>query len=237
LALLSLAKRNRQPELMDQPGLNPAAHAAALRGVARINWWSGSAGILWRPLRRLASENLNRPLRILDLATGSGDIPLRLWRRFQRARIPVELAGADLSGFALAEARARTASARATIQFFTLNAVCDPLPQSFDVLTCSLFLHHLDEHDAVELLRRMGQAAGQMVLVNDLVRSRLGYLLAHAGTRLLSRSPVVHFDGPASVAAAFTRAEARQLARRAGLDGAKVERHWPWRFLLQWRQP
>jgi 2-polyprenyl-3-methyl-5-hydroxy-6-metoxy-1,4-benzoquinol methylase len=221
---------------MDQPGLDPAAHAAALRGIARINWWSRSASILWGPLYRLAQDNPNRPLRILDLATGSGDNPLRLWRRFQRARIPVELAGADLSEFALAEARARAASAGAPIQFFALNALRDPLPQDFDVLTCSLFLHHLDENDAVELLRRMGDAARQMVLVNDLIRSRLNYLLAVAGTRILTRSPVVHFDGPCSVAAAFTRAEARALAQRAGLTGARVEWHWPWRMLVQWRR-
>jgi hypothetical protein len=75
-----------------------------------------------------------------------------------------------------------------------------------------------------------------MVLVNDLVRSRIGYILAFAGSRVLSRSPIVHFDGPCSVAAAFTRDEARQMAQRAGLEGARVDWRWPWRFLLQWQR-
>jgi hypothetical protein len=61
-------------------------------------------------------------------------------------------------------------------------------------------------------------------------------LLACAGTRLLSRSPVVHVDGPRSVAAAFTPAEALDLAQRAGLTGATVVRRWPCRFLLTWRR-
>ena len=232
----ALNQRNRQPELMDQPGLDPTEHAAALRGLARVNWFSGSTGILWRPLHRLALANAGKPLRILDLATGSGDIPIRLWRRFRRAKLPVEIAGADLSAKALEEARKRAESAGASVQFFPLDAVHDPLPDDFDVITCSLFLHHLENEEAVDLLRRMGQSARQMVLVNDLVRSRIGYLLAFASSRVLSRSPVVHFDGPCSVAAAFTTDEARQMAHRAGLEGARVDWRWPWRYLLQWQR-
>jgi hypothetical protein len=50
----------------------------------------------------------------------------------------------------------------------------------------------------------------------------------------LSRSPVVRHDGPVSVAAAFSLAEARMLAQRAGLYGASLVRRWPCRFLLSW---
>ena len=74
------------------------------------------------------------------------------------------------------------------------------------------------------------------VLINDLIRSRVGYLLAYFGTRLLSRSRLVHVDGPLSVAAALTCSEALRLADRAGLKGASLSRHWPERFLLSWRK-
>jgi hypothetical protein len=43
-------------------------------------------------------------------------------------------------------------------------------------------------------------------------------------------------DGPLSVRAAFTIAEARQLAEEAGLHGAAISWRWPFRFLLQWRR-
>jgi 2-polyprenyl-3-methyl-5-hydroxy-6-metoxy-1,4-benzoquinol methylase len=221
---------------MDQPGLDPAEHAAALRGIARINRFSGSVGILWRPLCRLAKANAGRPLRILDIATGSGDNPIRLWQRFRRAGLPVELAGADTSDVALEQARARAASAGAPIQFFPLNAVLDPLPRNFDVVTCSLFLHHLEEHEVIDLLRRMAEATRQVVVASDLIRSRISYLLAYVGTRVLTRSPMVHFDGPCSVASAFTIAEARQMAMRAGMKNVRVDWRWPFRFLLQWQR-
>ena len=104
-------------------------------------------------------------------------------------------------------------------------------------MICSLFLHHLDEAEAVTVLRSMSQGSRRAVLVNDLVRSRSGYLLAVLGTRILSRSPIVHIDGPLSVAGAFTPDEVLQLCEQAGLNGATISRHWPQRFLLTWSRP
>src|SRR5262249_53745639 len=153
-------------------------------------------------------------------ATGAGDLPIRLWHRAQRAGLPVHIDGCDRSPDAVAFARARADAQGAEVPFFACDALSPSLPAGDDVLLCSLFLHHLEESQAVDLLRRMAKAAGQMVLVNDLVRSRAGLMLAHVGTRLLSRSAIVHTDGPRSVEGAFTLTEARALAERAGLVGA-----------------
>ena len=83
----------------------------------------------------------------------------------------------------------------------------------------------------------MAQAARQAVMICDLQRSWLGYGLAWVGCRLLTRSPVVHVDGPRSVAAAFAVSEISALAARSGLDGAVISHHWPERWLLAWRKP
>jgi hypothetical protein len=120
--------------------------------------------------------------------------------------------------------------------FFVRDAVRDPLPADFDVVTCSLFLHHLGDDGAATLLAAMGRAAGRLVLVNDLARGPLNLALVWLATRVLTRSPVVRVDGSLSVRAAFTPAEALSLAARAGLTGATVERRWPCRFLLSWRR-
>jgi hypothetical protein len=83
-------------------------------------------------------------------------------------------------------------------------------------------------------LSRDADATGRILLINDLVRGPLAFALAWTGCHLLTRSPVVRHDGPVSVAAAFSLAEARMLATRAGLRGASVVRRWPRRFLLSW---
>jgi SAM-dependent methyltransferase len=234
MPLLPVPPRRLQPEVMDQPGLDPRLHRQALAGLRRINFWSASAGILWPPLAVQARAVAPRSLRVLDLAGGGGDVAIRLWHRARRAALAMVVAGCDVSPFAVEHAAGEARRRGADVRFFQADALADELPADYDAVVCSLFLHHLTEEQAVGLLRKMAAAAGRLVLVNDLVRSRLGLLLAWTGTRLLSRSPVVHVDGPRSIHGAYTIEEARHLAERAGLSGATVERRWPCRFLLSW---
>ena len=77
--------RRREPEIMDRPDLDPLLHQQALLGLERVNFFSRSSAILWRPIRELARTMPGRQLRLLDLATGAGDIPIALWRRARRA--------------------------------------------------------------------------------------------------------------------------------------------------------
>lgn len=231
-----LKERRRRPEVMDQLSLEPRRHARALAGLARINFWSGSAGMLWPPLVALA-RRLGRPLRVLDVACGGGDVPVRLWRRARRAGLDFRIAGCDKSPVAVEHGRAAAARVGADVDFFAHDALSGRPPGEYDAAVSSLFLHHLGDDEAVTLLRRMADAAQHLVLVNDLRRCLTGLTLAHVATRLLSRSPVVHFDGPVSVEGAFTPAEALALAERAGLRGATVARRWPCRFLLSWGRP
>jgi 2-polyprenyl-3-methyl-5-hydroxy-6-metoxy-1,4-benzoquinol methylase len=233
----SLSRRNRQPELMDQPGLLANDHKEALAGLARLNWLSGSNRILWPPLRKLARLQAGQTVRVLDLACGSGDVTIALANRARREKCQVEFVGCDVSEVALSVARANAQESGQSVEFFQANVLESELPAEYDAVICSLFLHHLADGDAEALLRRVSRAARRLVLVNDLVRSRGSYLLAVLASRLLTRSPIVRVDGPLSVEGAFTPAEALAMATRAELAGAAVSRHWPARFLLQWWKP
>src|SRR5579862_2366899 len=124
-----LEQRRLQPEIMDQPGLHPLHHARALRGLARINWWSRSAGILWLPLAELA-RRASEPLRVLDLATGAGDVPIRLCRRARRAGVRLQIEGCNLSPVAVDEARRRAEKSELTFAcLFTMRLMdhCYPV--------------------------------------------------------------------------------------------------------------
>jgi 2-polyprenyl-3-methyl-5-hydroxy-6-metoxy-1,4-benzoquinol methylase len=233
---VDLHRRRLQPELMDQPGLDPDCHDQALHGLARINAVSRSAAILWPRLRSLARRLHPRPLRILDVASGAGDVPVQLEQMGRRTGLRLEIAGCDRSTEAVRHAARRAEEQQANVAFFPCDALAGDLPPGWDAVISSLFLHHLEADQAVLLLQRMARAAARLVLVNDLIRSLPGYLLACLGTRLLSRSPLVHVDGPRSVEGAFILAEVRDLARRAGLQGARLSEHWPYRFLLAWRR-
>lgn len=233
---INLARRQREPEIMDDPGLDPPRHRAALRGLARLNRWSASLRIVWSGVRPLVLAAGRQPLRVLDVATGGGDLPIGLWKRARRCGVPLEIHACDASPHALDYARQNAAQAGANVTFLLLDALRDEFPPDYDIVVSSLFLHHLDEPDAVLLLKKMAGAARHCVLVNDLRRDGLGLLLACAGSRLLTTSDVVHTDAVRSVRAAFAPAEVDALAVRAGLKGVRVEDRWPRRFLLTWRR-
>jgi SAM-dependent methyltransferase len=219
---------------MDQPGLDAAEHAWALRGLCRINQFSRSAAMYWPELQRVAQARPGRTLRVLDVATGGGDVPIALARRAIRSGLAITIEGCDKSPRAVQFAGEQAAARALPLRFFTLDALTDEIPTGFDAIVFSLFLHHLDDHQTVRFLKRIKDAAGTLIMINDLLRGPIEYAMAWAGCRLLSRSPVVRHDGPASVRAAFTLREVRDLASRAGLEGAKLTRHWPGRFLLSW---
>ena len=141
-------------------------------------------------------------------------MPIALAKRAVRANLDVQIEGCDLSAGAVRLRNRKRAASNAAVRYFVLNALADSIPDGYDVLTCSLFLHHLNEADAIRLLRSMADAARRMVLVDDLIRSRVGYAIAWAGCRILSRSPIVRHDGPVSVSSAFTPEEVRELAKR-----------------------
>ena len=233
-----LDDRDRQPELMDQPGLDERVHHDALNSLGRVNWISRILDVLWHGLRDVVDLNSKQPIRVLDIGSGGGDLAIGLAMRAAREGVALEAHGCDVSPLAVAHAR-QEAKRRgvARTQFFPLDVLREPLPEGYDVLMCTLFLHHFAEPDALDLLRRMGAAARRGVLIDDLIRTRLGYALAWVGGRLLTTSPLVHTDGPLSVRAAFRLDEIRELAERAGLHGATIRTHWPQRFLFAWRKP
>ena len=183
--------------------------------------------MLWPAVFLLARE-LQRPVRILDVATGGGDVAIGVAEAARRAGIGVSITGIDISPVAVQQARERARARRVyggpdsdvgaenrffaernnqalaaqqrgvSVEFTQLDALRDELPGGFDVVTCSLFLHHLDAADAAELLRRMATATTELILVNDLMRTRLAWLGAYVGSRFLTRSRIVHVDGPLS---------------------------------------
>ena len=228
-----IAQRRREIELMDQPDIHPNMHIAALHGLRRINSITRSGAILWPSIARAAKKLHRTPLRVLDLACGGGDNVLEIARIARRRGVPLEVHGCDISPLAIAESqRSATSLGFDPNAFFRCDVLQEPIPAGYHVVTCSLFLHHLDHSQAVGLIYRLANTAERLVLISDLRRTWLGLAMAWIGSRLLTRSPVVHIDSVRSVAAAFTVSEIESLAE-CGLTRWTITRHWPQRLLFR----
>jgi len=237
LVLKKMAGRDSLAERMDDPILDPVLHREALRGLERINAWSRVVEAVWGPLRVLAREaRRGEPLRVLDIATGGGDFPIRLRRKSLEEKIPLGVEGSDRSETALEYARQRSRKKNLDLHFFRLDVLEDPLPDSYDVFTANLFLHHLRPEEILELMRRFKASQAKLVIASDLERSFAGLGLAYLGSRFLTRSPIVHFDAVQSVRNAYRIEEVRVLAEETGLKGAVIRRVWPFRYVFIWRR-
>lgn len=235
-------------ERMDRPDVDPNALAGALDHVAGVNRWLGGTRALLRhlpdalpPVRPHGPDDGGRPddrpqgpARLLDVGTGSGDLPLAVasWAR-ERGR-EVEITALDLHQATLRVA-ANRAGPDTAIRLVRGDGLRLPfVTGTFDVALLSMTLHHMDGPALVEVLRELGRVArGGRVVVGELERSLPSYL----GARLLAatlwrRNPVTRHDGPLSVLRAFSPGELLELAGKAGLGDPRVHRHLFYRLVL-----
>jgi SAM-dependent methyltransferase len=219
---------------MDAPDLAPARFTETLRGLRRVNIVTRSTVLMWPDLEASVRRCAARPLRVLDVACGGGDVLIALWHRAKRAGLRVELVGCDVSPAAVQFASEAAARAEAPIAFFRHDVTDDPLPDGFDMVMSTLFLHHLDDEEAIAFLRDAAAKAHDRLVIQDLVRSPLSYWFARLGTRALLLSDICRLDGRTSVEGAFTQEEATSLVREAGLTHAEVVLRLPFRYLIRW---
>lgn len=228
-------------ELLDAPEQVADDLPDNLRDIRRLNRWFGGTALMRHCLVELGAPDLiasaqGRPLTLLDVATGSGDIPLALADWGARRRIDIRATGLDRSPEVLSEAQrlaGRLGGGR--LELVRGDARSLPWPEkSFDVVTCALALHHFEPEEAVQVLREMRRVARRAVIVTDLRRSFVAYGATWLVTRVVARNRLTRHDGPVSVLRAYTVSEVAALGQRAGLDGARVQAHRFFRLALSW---
>ncbi|HEY0007699.1 MAG TPA: methyltransferase domain-containing protein [Tepidisphaeraceae bacterium] len=213
---------------MDAPAVDPLALRRALMFIRRVNRWLGytratlshfdAATRDWPP---------GRALRVLDVATGSADVPEALRNWAKKRLISLDVVGLDLHAATLAVAAAEVAG----VALVRGDALSLPFEdRTFDIVTSSMFLHHLPTPLAEAALREMKRVASHQVIVADLLRSRRAYGWITLFT--LPTGPLVRHDARVSVKQAFTIEEMQSLAASAGFDRATVHRHAGHRFVM-----
>jgi ubiquinone/menaquinone biosynthesis C-methylase UbiE len=220
-----MQRRTEVAELLDGRLDDTATLTVNLRDLRRVNRWLGGVRLSADGIDALAAH---RPeLTVIDIGTGGADIPLALLERARTRRRGLTIVGIDNRPEVLAAAPvANPAVATAPgLKLYLGDGRSLPYPdRSFDVAHVSMVVHHLAPDAAVELLREMARVSRLGVVVNDLDRSRLGWIGAWLLSHLLTSNRFTQHDAPLSVQRAYRAEEMAAMLRQAGLTPVRTLR-------------
>jgi 2-polyprenyl-3-methyl-5-hydroxy-6-metoxy-1,4-benzoquinol methylase len=200
------------PELMDRPQPVTRELEYDLANLRSLNRWFGSHQLVRHFLRRWLKPN--GKARILDVATGSGDIPRLIVDQARRQNVSVHIDAIDQQGSTIEIAR-RLSAAYPEIDFSCANLFEWDPPEGYDIVFCSLTLHHFTTDDAVRALQKIRELSKDRVLLADLRRARWLSCAVYLVTATVYRDEMMKTDARLSAARAFSFLEMRRLAERA----------------------
>ena len=209
-------KRNFDPavlEMMDRDEPPAAELERDLERIRQLNRWFGSYRLVLSFIRRWIKPAEN--LRIVDLATGSGDIPRLIVDYARTINARVEIDAVDRQPATLEIARKLSAD-YPEISYREANILEWNAVKAYDIALCSLALHHFSNDDAVRILRGCRETSKRFVLVSDLRRSFFLIAGVYLLTAMIFREPMTRYDARLSAIRAFSFSEMRDLAIRAG---------------------
>jgi len=229
---LSLPRVEGVSELIDEPGVALDELAANLEDLERLNRWFGGTRLILRHLVPLLRRAGSGEIRILDVATGGADIPAAVVRWARRRGHPVRIVGIDKNPQVVRAAAERLRDyPEITVKLGDALALPYP-PRSFDIVLCSLALHHFTYPEGVTLLRALDRIGRWGFIVNDLVRSWHAYLLTWLAMHLFCRGRLGRHDGPLSIRRAYTPPELSFMVNEAGVEAVRIRPHLFFRVAL-----
>jgi ubiquinone/menaquinone biosynthesis C-methylase UbiE len=220
-------KRVVIPELLDTDCGTPAEVAASLRDLRRINRWFGGVAttedMIWRVARQINSSSLS----LLEVAAGTGYVPQTVRKRLHRRGLSLQVSSLDRAASHL------TNNGNGVVAG---DALALPFRDaSFDLLSSTLFAHHLCPQDLVRFVNEALRVCRVAVLINDLVRHLLHMSLVYAGMPLY-RSRLTRHDAPASVRQAYTVEEMQSMLAQTSAASVEIHRHHLFRMgVVAWK--
>jgi len=224
-------------ELLDLP---PGTYArdeleGALEDLTLVNGYLGNRRAVLKHLAAMNAETAAEGFTVLDVATGSADIPVAIAKWAKQAGIRVGITAVDLDPVTIGFARQRCASHPEITLAVADGFVLPFANQRFDYVLCSKTAHHFTDEAVLQLIKEFSRVARRGYIVVDLRRSWIAYVLIYLLTRLFTRNRLTRSDGPLSVLRSYTRSELAALASRSGTSTFTVSREPFWLLVLAGR--
>jgi hypothetical protein len=228
-------KRVVDDEWLDDDLGTPEEIASALDAISLVNRRFGGVRLHTRLLRqalaRVPQETGSQATqpRILEVASGRADVLQAALQRLALAgSLMPEVTLLDRSHIHLPDPDSWPAELPPP-RAVEGNALDLPfLDGSMDIVSCCLFLHHLEPPQVARYLAEAVRVARVAVVINDLERSPVHYRLAKLN-RLIDPSRISRHDGPVSVRRAYTYGELSRMLTNTG-SSFVLKRAWLYRL-------
>ena len=225
-------QRSLEREHLDKGDYTAEEYEGCIVELQRVNRWLGDVSALRDSLLAEIQELNLQNFSVLDVGAGSGEL-LRFvaeWARKNGRK--AQLTGVELNARSV-KAIAERASTFPEITAIRGDAFRLPFVDGqFEYALCSLFTHHFKNAEVVGILRELRRVSTRGIFVIDLHRHPVAYFFYTTIGRLFLHNRLIREDGALSILRSFTPNELLELARRAGLDNPRVERHFPYRVVL-----
>jgi ubiquinone/menaquinone biosynthesis C-methylase UbiE len=226
-------KRVPTAELLDTDSGTAAEISQSFSDLRRINRWFGGNATTQAVIEHVAGALKAKSPSLLEVAAGSGDVVHVAQRRLRTRGIDLEITLLDRAPSHLNN-RERGCGSQVVVG----DALALPFgDESFDLVGCSLFTHHLAPNEFVQFVNEGLRVCRSAVLINDLVRDARHLALVYAGTPLF-RGRLTRHDAVASVRQAYTAEEMRAMLQKSRAARIEIRRHFLFRMaVVIWKHP
>jgi 2-polyprenyl-3-methyl-5-hydroxy-6-metoxy-1,4-benzoquinol methylase len=224
--------RSYQKELLDRSDIPFDDIALNMKELNFINTHLGGHQITIKGLEKILSHNttIDHTLLVCEIGCGGGDNLQVIYEWCIKRKIPVQTIGIDINPDCISYAVKSTRIPNAS--WIASDYKLATFSQQPHIIFNSLFCHHFDDGEMVNILKWMHANATMGFFINDLHRHQLAFFSIKLLTKLFSKSYLVKNDAPLSVQRGFSRIEIERFLHEAGITQYNVEWKWAFRWLI-----
>lgn len=229
---INATHRTEADEIMDDFQLQGPELLDALDKIAFINKVLGGNQLTVQGLQKLLATSTLDKVTIVDVGCGNGDMLRVLADGVIKKGVKLELIGIDANPHTIAYAK-ELSEKYPNIRYRCADIFNESFSEmNYDILLCTLTLHHFKNNDIVYLLSIFCQQARLGVVINDLQRSRLAYRLFQLFSVVFKLNPMSREDGLTSILRGFTKKELVIFSKKIKVSKQTIQ--WKWAFRYQW---